>query len=58
MTYLHVIQLYIIKISFCNEMIECKVERLFCLTVYHSNLNDIQKLDKKINFRNLAVVRY
>jgi len=27
MTDLYIIQLYIIKISFCNEMIKCKVER-------------------------------
>jgi hypothetical protein len=26
MTDLHIIQLYIIKISFCNEMIKCKSE--------------------------------
>jgi len=58
MTDLHIIQLHIIKISFCNDniMIKCKVERLFCLTVYHSNLNDIQKLENRINFRNLGDV--
>jgi len=53
MTDPHIIQLHVIKISFCNDNIKCKVERLFCLNVYHSNLNDIQKLDNKINFRNL-----